>query len=170
MKRIEEIKVVFYLFFFILFLNLKHCISFAKHQNESASGIHVLPLQNLGHSVSMVLMGLAFENMIMDPFLSTVCDLVAEVPKAARMLLTLGTVLLLSHWLPPPPLSLTPHLLPPAFPTLFSVVVVQSPSRVQLFVTLWTAAHQASLSLTISWNFPNFMLIALVMLFSHLIL
>ena len=118
----------------------------------------------------MVLMGLAFENMIMDSFLSTVCDLVAEVPKAARMLLTLGTVLLFSHWLPPPPLSLTPHLLPPAFPTLFSVVVVQSPSRVQLFVTLWTAAHQASLSLTISWNFPNFMLIALVMLFSHLIL
>ena len=24
---------------FILFLNLKHCISFAKHQNESATGI-----------------------------------------------------------------------------------------------------------------------------------
>ena len=29
----------FLLFYFILFLNLKHCISFAKHQNESATGI-----------------------------------------------------------------------------------------------------------------------------------
>ena len=30
-----------FFFNFILFLNLKHCISFAKHQNESATGIHV---------------------------------------------------------------------------------------------------------------------------------
>ena len=30
------------------------------------------------------------------------------------------------------------------------LIVVQSPSRVQLFVTPWTAAHQASLSITIS--------------------
>ena len=37
------------------------------------------------------------------------------------------------------------------------VVVVQSPSRVQLFVTPWTAARQASLSLTISWSLPKLM-------------
>ena len=29
-------------FNFILFVNLKHCISFAKHQNESATGIHMI--------------------------------------------------------------------------------------------------------------------------------
>ena len=39
----------------------------------------------------------------------------------------------------------------------YIVVVVQSPSRVQLFVTPWTAARQASLSLTISWSLPKFM-------------
>ena len=42
------------------------------------------------------------------------------------------------------------------------VVVVQSPSRVQLFATPRTAAHQASLSLTISWSLPRFMSIASV--------
>ena len=42
------------LFYFnlILFLNLKHCISFAKHQNESATGIHVLPILNPPPSTS----------------------------------------------------------------------------------------------------------------------
>ena len=35
-------------------------------------------------------------------------------------------------------------------PLLLFIVVVQSLSRVHLFVTLWTAAHQASLSFTIS--------------------
>ena len=49
------------------------------------------------------------------------------------------------------------------------VVVVQSPSRVQLFAIPWTAAFQASLSLTISPNLPKFMFIALVMPSSHLI-
>ena len=42
------LNLYFFFFFFFLFVNLKHCISFAKHQNESATGIHVLPaMQNL---------------------------------------------------------------------------------------------------------------------------
>ena len=46
----------------------------------------------------------------------------------------------------------------------------QSPSCVWLFATPRTAAHQASLSLTISRSLPKFMSIALVMHSSHLIL
>ena len=38
-----------------------------------------------------------------------------------------------------------------------SYVAVQSRSRVQLFATPWTAAHQASLSLTIPHSLPKFM-------------
>ena len=37
------------------------------------------------------------------------------------------------------------------------VVVDQLLSGVQLFVTPWTAAHQASLSSTISWSLLKFM-------------
>jgi len=51
--------------------------------------------------------------------------------------------------------------------TLF---VVQSLSCVQLFVTLWTAAHQASLSITISLRLSKLMSIELVMPSNHLIL
>ena len=47
---------------------------------------------------------------------------------------------------------------------------VQSLSRVQLFVTPWTAQHQASLSFTISWSLLRLMSIELVMLSNHLIL
>ena len=36
------------------------------------------------------------------------------------------------------------------------VIVVQLLSRVQLFVTLWTAAHQDSLSYTVSWSLFTF--------------
>ena len=50
------------------------------------------------------------------------------------------------------------------------VAVVQSPSCVWLFVTPLTAACQASLSLTMSWNLPKFVSITLVMPSSHLIL
>ena len=49
-------------------------------------------------------------------------------------------------------------------------VVVQSSTCVQLFATPWTAALQASLSLSISRSLPKLMLIALEMPFSCLIL
>ena len=49
-------------------------------------------------------------------------------------------------------------------------VVVQSLSRVWLFVTPWTAACQAPLSSTISQSLLKFMSIELVMLSNHLIL
>ena len=47
---------------------------------------------------------------------------------------------------------------------------VESLSRVQLFVTLWIAACQASLSITNSWSSLKLTSIEWVMLFSHLIL
>ena len=50
------------------------------------------------------------------------------------------------------------------------VTVVQSLSHVWLFATPWTAAHQVSLSLTISWSLPKFMSIELVMPSNRLIL
>ena len=49
-------------------------------------------------------------------------------------------------------------------------VVSQSPSQVQLFVTLWNAASQAALSLTTSWSLPKFMSIESVMPSKYLIL
>ena len=51
------------------------------------------------------------------------------------------------------------------FPFLF--FVVQLLSCILLFVTPWTAAHQASLSLTTSWSLLRFMSIELVMLSNH---
>ena len=50
------------------------------------------------------------------------------------------------------------------------VIVVQSLSYIQLFVTPWTAAHQASLSSSISWSLLKFISIESVILFNHLIL
>ena len=52
----------------------------------------------------------------------------------------------------------------------FQFSSVQSLSRVWLFATPWTAAHQASLSITNSWSPPKPMSIVLVMPSSHLIL
>ena len=51
-----------------------------------------------------------------------------------------------------------------------SLSSVQSLSRVQLLVTPWTTARQASLSVTNSWSLLRLMSIQLVMPFSHLIL
>ena len=47
---------------------------------------------------------------------------------------------------------------------------VQSLSYVQFFATPWTATHQASLSITISWSLLKLMSIELVMPSNHLIL
>ena len=47
---------------------------------------------------------------------------------------------------------------------------VQSLSHVQLFATPWTAAHQASLSITNSWSLLKLMPIESVMPSNHLIL
>ena len=49
------------------------------------------------------------------------------------------------------------------------VVIIQSLSRVQLFVTPRTAAHQASLSITIFWSLLKLMSIESVMPSNHLI-
>ena len=51
-----------------------------------------------------------------------------------------------------------------------SIVVIQSRSHVQLFVTPWTAKHQTPLSFTISWSLLKFLSIESMMLSSHLIL
>ena len=50
------------------------------------------------------------------------------------------------------------------------LTVVQSLSRVRLFVTPWTAAHQTSLSFTISWSLLKLMSTELMMPSNHLIL
>jgi len=50
------------------------------------------------------------------------------------------------------------------------IVVVLSPSCVQLFVTPWTAACQASLSFTVSWSWLKLMSIELLMPSNHLII
>ena len=49
-------------------------------------------------------------------------------------------------------------------------VVVQPLRRVQLFATPWTAARQASLSITNSWSSPKLMSIKSVTLSNRLIL
>ena len=50
------------------------------------------------------------------------------------------------------------------------VVLVQLLSCVQLFMTLWTAAHQVSLSFAISWSLLNLMSIESVVPSNHLTL
>ena len=53
--------------------------------------------------------------------------------------------------------------------TWASVVAVQWLSHVQLFVTPWTAVHQASLSFTVSWGLLKCMSTESVMPSNHLI-
>ena len=61
------------------------------------------------------------------------------------------------------------HCYSKLFPSIV-VAVVQSLSCVQLIVTPWTAAHQASLSFTISWSLLKLICIDLVMPSNHLVL
>ena len=56
------------------------------------------------------------------------------------------------------------------WPSCYICTSVQSLSHVQLFVTPWTAACQASLSITNSWRLLKLMSIELVMPSNHLIL
>ena len=53
---------------------------------------------------------------------------------------------------------------------MFKVSTVQSLSRVQLFVTPWTAEQKASLSITNSWSLLKLISIESVMPSNHLIL
>ena len=53
--------------------------------------------------------------------------------------------------------------------TVCLLLLNQSLSHVQLFVTPWTAAHQASLSFTVPWSLLKVMSIELVMPSNHLI-
>ena len=53
---------------------------------------------------------------------------------------------------------------------LFLLLTVQSLSRVQVFVTLWTAAHQAFLSITNSWSLLKLMAVQLIIPSNNLIL
>ena len=55
-------------------------------------------------------------------------------------------------------------------PTGNTISSVQSLNHVRLFVTPWTAAHQASLSFTISLSLLKFMFTESVMPSNHLIL
>ena len=54
--------------------------------------------------------------------------------------------------------------------SILKISSVQSLSCVQLFATPWTAAHQASLSITNSWSLIKLLSVELVMSPNHLIL
>ena len=69
-----------------------------------------------------------------------------------------------NYWACVPKLLKPVHLEPVQFSS------VQSLSRVRLFATPWTAAHQASLSITNSRSLPKLMSIESVMSSNHLIL
>ena len=68
------------------------------------------------------------------------------------------------------PLGRAPNLIGLRPHSYSLVVVVRLLSRVWLFVTPWTAAHQASLAFTISRSLLRFVFIELVMPSNHLLL
>ena len=80
------------------------------------------------------------------------------------MRLFLITLTVQSFNLPPQSRTQTPSPNSPKFSS------VQSLSHVRLFATPWTAARQASLSITNSWSLLKFMSFVLVMPFKHLTL
>ena len=67
------------------------------------------------------------------------------------------------------PLGFSQLAVPLSFDFLM-IISVQSLSRVRLFATPWTTAHQASLSITSSWSLLKLMSIESVMPSNHLIL
>ena len=69
-----------------------------------------------------------------------------------------------------PPLLLLRVPCPVASPSLGTPSSVQSLSRVRLFATPWTAAHQPSLSITNTWSLLKLMSIESVIPSNHLIL
>ena len=71
------------------------------------------------------------------------------------------------HFFPLYPLIRSPLLVVSVFSF---IVVVQALSRVQVFATPWTAAHQASLSFTISLSLLKLLSVESVMPSNHLIL
>ena len=72
----------------------------------------------------------------------------------------------MSFWLPL--MALLGHLF--IQPISMVIAIVQSLGHVRLFVTPWTAAHQASLSFTNSQNLLKFMSVELMIPSNHLIL
>ena len=75
-------------------------------------------------------------------------------------------LLCLLHW----QVGSLPPVLPGKPVLCISFSSVQSLSHVRLFATPWTAAHQASLSITSSWSLLKLMSIEAVMPCNHLIL
>ena len=78
------------------------------------------------------------------------------------------SVMLFNHLILGHPLLLLPSIFPSI--RVFSTSSVQSLSCVWLFATLWTAAHQASQSISNSQSLLKLMSIELVMPSNHLIL
>ena len=167
---------LFFLFFchiFLIFLTLQYCIGFAMYQNESATGIHVFPILNPPPSSLPV------------PFLWVVP---VHQPQASSIVhqtwtgdsfhiwyYTCFNAILPNH----PTLSLSHRVQKtvllshqPRCSACSSKARINSVqfSLVWLFVTPWTVALQASLSITNSRSLLKLMSIESVMPSNHLIL